>query len=51
VSPLTVPPIANELVVQATAMFVTFPAVTFPLPFVIVHVWLGLVGCVFTATW
>jgi hypothetical protein len=49
-SPLTVPPTVYELVVQATATFVTLPPPTVPLPLVTVQVCDGDVGWVFTVT-
>jgi hypothetical protein len=47
-SALTVPPTVKLLVVQETLMFVTFALPTIPEPFVTLHVWLGVVGCVST---
>ena len=50
ISALTVPPTVKLLVVQETLMLVTFALATVPEPFVTLHVWLGLVGCVSTVT-
>jgi hypothetical protein len=50
VSPLTVPPIVKLLVVQVTLMFATSVLATVSGLFVMVQVWLGVVGCVRTLT-
>ena len=50
VSPLAVPPIVKELVVQVTLTLVTLADPTVPVGLATVQVWLGLVGWVATVT-